>query len=79
MRLKTDSYLIKSNVHFPTDYNLLWDCARKCMDVVSKFVDKYGEIKGWRKIGDWRFQLKGLMREQEVIKKLMFCRGFKQI
>lgn len=63
LRLKTDSYVVESNVHFPTDYNLLWDCARKCMDGVSKFVDKYGEIKGWRKMGDWRLQVKGLMRE----------------
>jgi hypothetical protein len=63
LRLKTDSYVVESNVHFPTDYNLLWDCARKCMDGISKFVDKYGEIKGWRKMGDWRLQMKGLMRE----------------
>jgi hypothetical protein len=63
LRLKTDSYVVESNVHFPTDYNLLWDCARKCMDGVSKFKDKYGAIKGWRKMGDWRLQLKGLMRE----------------
>lgn len=25
--LKTDSYVVESNVHFPTDYNLLWDCG----------------------------------------------------
>jgi len=63
LRLKTDSYAVESNVHFPTDYNLLWDCARKCMDGVSKFVNKYGAIKGWRKMDDWRLQVKGLMRE----------------
>jgi hypothetical protein len=34
---KTDSFVVKSNVHFPTDYNLLWDCARKSLDMVSKF------------------------------------------
>lgn len=63
LRLKTDSYVVESNVHFPTDYNLLWDCARKCIHGVSKFVEKYGEIKGWRKRGDWQLQMKGLMRE----------------
>ena len=63
LRLKTDSYVVESNVHFPTDYNLLWDCARKCMSGISKFSKKYGEIKGWRKLEDWRYQLKGLMRE----------------
>jgi len=63
LHLKTDSFVVESNVHFPTDYNLLWDCSRKCMDVVYKFLNKYKNIKGWRKIKDWRAELKGLMRE----------------
>jgi len=49
LRLKTDSFVVESNVHFPTDYNLLWDCARKNLDTVSKFQAKY-PIRGWRKI-----------------------------
>jgi len=61
LRLKTDSFVVESNVHFPTDYNLLWDCARKSLDSVSKFQAKY-PIKGWRKIENWRQELKGLMR-----------------
>jgi transposase, IS5 family len=61
--LKTDSFVVESNVHFPTDYNLLWDCARKCLDTVWKFSEKYKGIKGWRKIGNWRYEMKGLMRE----------------
>lgn len=63
LRLKTDSFVIESNVHFPTDYNLLWDCARKCLNTVSKFLDKYENIKGWRKIANWSSEIKGLMRE----------------
>ena len=63
LRLKSDSFVVESNVHFPTDYNLLWDCTRKCLDVVSKFMKKYKGIEGWRKIGNWRQEIKGLMRE----------------
>jgi transposase, IS5 family len=63
LRLKSDSFVVESNVHFPTDYNLLWDCARKCLDVVSKFLKKHKGIEGWRKIGNWRQEIKGLMRE----------------
>lgn len=63
LRLKTDSFVVESNVHFPTDYNLLWDCTRKCLDMVAKFLDKYDHIQGWRKISNWRSELKGLMRE----------------
>ena len=63
LRLKTDSFAVESNVHFPTDYNLLWDCARKCLCTVSKFLKKYRGIAGWRKIGNWCYEMKGLMRE----------------
>lgn len=63
LRLKTDSFVVESNVHFPTDYNLLWDCARKCLSTVSAFTKKYGGIKGWRKANNWRREIKGLMRE----------------
>lgn len=63
MRLKTDSFVVESNVHFPTDYNLLWDCARKCIDTVEKFLKRHENLQGWRKIKNWRSDLKGLMRE----------------
>ncbi len=63
LRLKTDSFVVESNVHFPTDYNLLWDSARKSIDIVNKFLEKYENIKSWRKIKNWRYELKGLMRE----------------
>jgi hypothetical protein len=63
LRLKTDSFVVESNVHFPTDYNLLWDSARKCLDMVGKFRVKYpAEVKGWRKMHDWYGQLKNSMR-----------------
>jgi len=62
-RLKTDSFVVESNVHFPTDYNLLWDCTRKCLDAVSVFLEKYEELDGWRKIENWHYGIKGLMRE----------------
>lgn len=60
---KTDSFVVDSNVHFPTDYNLLWDYARKTLDGISKYAEKYDQIKGWRKITDCRFQIKSLMSE----------------
>jgi hypothetical protein len=62
LRLKTDSFVVESNVHFPTDYNLLWDSGRKCLDIISYFANEYPEIKGWRKLKNWRAELKGKMR-----------------
>lgn len=57
LRLKTDSFVVETDTHFPTDYNLLWDSARKCIDLVKKL-----EVPGWRKRGDWHKSLKSLMR-----------------
>jgi hypothetical protein len=60
---------LESNVHFPTDYNLLWDCARKCLDVVEDFTEKYPQIVGWRKLKHWRSDIKGLMRKVGRVSK----------
>lgn len=60
--LKTDSFVVESNVHFPTDYNLIWDSARKSLDIVDKFLEKYSWIPDWRKKAEWYRQLKNLMR-----------------
>jgi len=57
LRLKTDSFVVETDVHFPTDYNLLWDSARKCIDIAGKLP-----VAGWRKAKHWKRTLKGLMR-----------------
>lgn len=62
LSLKTDSYVFETNVHFPTDYNLLWDSSRKAIDTIEKFTKKYPTLKGWRKSYDWRKSLKSLSR-----------------
>ncbi len=67
MCLKTDSFVVESNVHFPTDYNLLWDSARKCLDMVDKFLKEYPEVPGWRKKGVWYRQLKNSMRAVDKV------------
>jgi len=62
LRLKTDSFVVESNVHFPTDYNLLWDCMRKCLDIITYFMNTYPGIEGWRKLKNWQRGLKNMMR-----------------
>lgn len=57
-RLKTDSYVVGSNVHFPTDYNLLWDSGRKCLDIIEHFLKANSQLKGWRKVKQWKRILK---------------------
>jgi len=61
LRLKTDSFVVETNTHFPTDYNLLWDSARKCVEISAQLAKKEN-MAGWRKAKDWKKQLKGLVR-----------------
>lgn len=60
IRAKADSYVLETNVHYPTDLNLLWDGQRKCADLLQPMVEAHG-IPGWRKIKDWRKKLKSQM------------------
>lgn len=62
LHVKTDSFVVESNVHFPTDYNLLWDSARKALDIVENCKEKHSKTAGWRKSSDWRRSLKNLSR-----------------
>lgn len=61
LRLKTDSYALETNIHFPTDLNLLWDSSRKMLDTVAN-LRQYTVIEGWRKIKNIRKALKSQYR-----------------
>jgi len=62
LHIKVDSFVTEANVHFPTDYNLLWDSGRKCIDVLGHLMDSNeAYCKGWRKIADWRKKMKNKM------------------
>ena len=60
-KLKTDSYVLETNVHFPTDLNLLWDSSRKCLDMINT-LRKEVNLPGWRKIKYLRKTIKSIFR-----------------
>jgi len=63
LEVKADTYVLETDVHFPTDLSLLWDAGRKCVDLVEKYRDQFGyALPGWRKAKEWRRQLKNLER-----------------
>ena len=65
---KADSYVLQSNVHFPTDVNLLWDACRGCINIVNKLFENRN-LPGWRKAKDWRKKIKKLMHKCGKIKR----------
>ena len=64
--LKTDSFAVETDVHFPTDLNLLWDSMRKCMDMVEQ-LQQIATIEGWREVKAWRRKFKSLFRSTSQI------------
>jgi IS5 family transposase len=63
LEVKVDTYVLETDVHFPTDLNLLWDAGRKCVDLIEKYRDQFGyALEGWRKAKAWRRQLKSCER-----------------
>ena len=66
LSIRVDSYVFESNVHFPTDLNLAWDCARKCI-VLSTRLSKAYALTGWGKHINWQRKLKGLYRNGRTI------------
>ena len=63
LAIKVDTYVLETDVHFPTDLNLLWDAGRQCVDLLAKYRDQFGyTLPGWRKAKAWRRQLKNSER-----------------
>ena len=59
LRLKTDSYVLENNVHFPTDLNLAHDAARKSIELSYQFANS-SNLPGWRKARSWKSAVKKL-------------------
>lgn len=63
LEIKVDTYVLETDVHFPTDLNLLFDAGRKCLDLVEKYQRICGyDLPGWRKLADWRRRFKAAER-----------------
>ena len=69
LNLKTDSYALETNVHFPTDLNLLCDSLHKSLDMIEK-LQELTFMPSWQKIKNIRKMLKSLFRatSQKVFK-----------
>ncbi len=63
-----DSFPVETNVHFPTDINILWDSMRKLITIIMVLYRELG-ISGWRKGKDNLKKVKKLFRKAQNAKK----------
>ena len=62
---------MKTDVHFPTDINLLWDAARKSIEI-SCFLANQQKLPGWRKASEWK---KKVESESRILQKVKSSGG----
>lgn len=60
LRCRADSYVARTNVHFPTDISLLYDALRQMMNLLGEY-SKAHQIQGFRQFKANRRKLKKLM------------------
>jgi len=63
---RCDSFVVETDVHYPTDANLLWDAMRTLLTGLGRACDEY-EIPGWRQ---YQYNLKQLKRLLRKLQKL---------
>jgi len=66
LRARCDSFVVETNVHYPTDINLLYDAVRKSVELTVLLCGGLG-IPGWRQSG---FLLDKLRKQLHFCEKL---------
>jgi len=64
---RCDSFVVETDVHFPTDINLLYDAIRKIIQLIAMICDDIG-ISGWRQSRKNIKSVKKLYRKVQKIK-----------
>ena len=68
LRGRCDSFVLETNVHFPTDINLLYDAMRKVITLTGQWCESLG-LSDWRQHAYNVRQVKRLMRTAQNKKR----------
>jgi hypothetical protein len=68
LRASCDSYVVETNVHYPTDTNLLFDAMRKMIKIIAIICSEIG-ISEWRQHHHHILKVKRLMRGIQSLKR----------
>jgi IS5 family transposase len=62
LHVRADSFVVETDVHYPTDINLLWDAIRKLIEIIAGLCAEIG-ITEWRQSAYQLRQFKKLYRQ----------------
>jgi IS5 family transposase len=68
LRGRCDSFVVETNVHYPTDINLLYDAMRKVIELTACVCESHG-MSHWRQHGYNVRHVKRLMRKAQNKKR----------
>lgn len=68
LNIKTDSFVVKSNVHYPTDTSLLFDAMRYLINLIGTLANKHS-LSGWRQDKYYIRKIKALKRKASSINR----------
>jgi len=68
LQTRCDSFVVETDVHYPTDINLLWDAMRKVIELTGR-ISEQEKITDWRQ---YRFNLKQLKKQYRKAQKLKY-------
>lgn len=66
--VRCDSFVVKTNVHYPTDINLLWDAINKVIALSAELAKANG-ISGFRQQGYHQRQIKKQYRNAQQLRR----------
>ena len=67
LAVRADSFVVKTDVHYPTDINLLWDAMRKVIEIIAGLCADMG-VTEWRQSAYQLRQFKKLFRQVQRLK-----------
>jgi len=68
LRTRCDSFVVETDVHYPTDINLLWDAIRKVIELTGDLCEREG-VTDWRQ---YRFNVKQMKRLYRIAQKTRY-------
>ncbi len=68
LRGSCDSFVVETDVHYPTDANLLFDAMRKMISLIAIFCSEL-ELTEWRQSHHNIMKVKGLLRQIQSLKR----------